>query len=50
MLGRCEIVGEERALERGEGLLSDFAAGVEALMREGLEDGGPISCPCWRGY
>lgn len=43
---RGEVVGEEGALERAEGLLADFAAGVQALMREGLEDWGPVGCPC----
>lgn len=44
--GGREVVGEEGALERGEGLLADFAAGVETLVREGFEDGRPVCCPC----
>jgi hypothetical protein len=47
VIGGGEVVGEEGALERGEGLLADFAAGVETLVGEGFEDGGPVGCPCW---
>jgi len=39
-------VGEERALHSAEGLLANFAAGIETLMREGFEDRGPVGCPC----
>ena len=39
---RCEFGGEEGILQAGEGLVPDFAAGVEALGAEGLEDGGPV--------
>lgn len=49
MLRGGEVVGEQRALQRGEGLLSDLAAGVEALVGEGFEDGGPVGCPCCEG-
>ena len=39
---RCEFGGEEGILQAGEGLVADFAAGVEALGAEGLEDRGPV--------
>jgi hypothetical protein len=42
-----EVVGEECALQGGEGLLAKRTAGVETLVREGFEDGGPVCCPCY---
>ena len=40
--GRGEFWGEEGGLERGEGLMADLAAGIEALSAEGFENGGPV--------
>ena len=37
-----EFGGEEGVLKAGEGLVADFAAGIEALGAEGFEDGGPV--------
>lgn len=37
-----EFGGEEGILQAGEGLVADFAAGVEALGAEGFEDWGPV--------
>lgn len=45
MVGGGEFGGKECALEPGEGLVTDFAAGVDTLGAEGAEDGGPVSCP-----
>ena len=42
MVCGCEFGGEERILQTGEGLVADFAAGIEALGAEGFEDGGPV--------
>lgn len=48
MVACGELGGEQRALEGRKGLLPDLAAGVDALRREGLEDGGPVGGPCCR--
>ena len=40
-----ELGAEERALQAGEGLMTDLAAGVEAWGAQGLEDGGPVGYP-----
>jgi len=49
MVGGGEFGGEECALEPGEGLMPNFAAGIDPLGAERAEDGRPVSYPRWSG-
>ena len=42
---RGEVWSLQAALQRGEGVLADFATWVDALRCEAAEDGRPVSFP-----